>query len=151
MKKFIITSVLAALPLLGFSQTSAFDKFQNVEGIGSICINSKFFELAGNAEAGNEKAQKYLDVVNKLDNLKIFTTSEKKYKKALRNAVTSYLKDSVLEQVISVNSNGSKVKVYVQEGQAKLKEALLFVESEEEVVVITFTGAIDLKKLKDIQ
>lgn len=151
MKKFIITTVLAALPLLGFSQTTAFDKFQNVEGIGSVCINNKFFEMAGETQAGNEKAQKYLDVVNKLDNLKIFTTSVKKHKKALRNAVTSYLKSSMLEQLISVNSDGSSVKVYVQEGEAKLKEALLFVESEEEVVVMTFTGTIDLKKLKDLQ
>lgn len=155
MKKLIITSLVALASFAGFAQTSAFDKFQNVEGIESVIINKKFFEIAGSIEApaGGEKAQKCLNMLKDFDNLKVFTSSEKKHKKALSNAVHSYLKDGALQELLSVNDEGSKVRVYVKDsGKAnQINEALLFVEGGKEVVVMTFTGSLNLNDLKSLK
>lgn len=155
MKKLIITSLLAVVPFLSFAQTNAFDKFQNVDGIESVCISKKLFELAGSIEAkdAGEKAQKCLNMVKNMDNLKIFTTSERKHKKNLSKAVASYLKDTSLTELLAVNDNESKVKVFVKEGgkATEIREALLFVESDKEVVVMSFTGALDFNDLKKLK
>jgi hypothetical protein len=155
MKKLIITSLLAVAPFLGFAQTKAFDKFQNVEGIESVCISKKFFEMAGGIEASGstEKTKKCLDMVKNIDNLKIFTTSERRHKKDLSQAVASYLKETALTQLLAVNDKESKVKVFVKEGgkATEIREALLFVENDKEVVVMSFTGAVDLNDIKALK
>lgn len=155
MKKLIIAVVLAVTPFVSFAQTNVFDKFQNVEGIQSICLNSKLFEIAGSVEtpAGGEKAQKCLDMVKNIDNMKIFSTSERKHKKNLSSAVWAYLKENTLSELVSVNDKGSKVKVYVKQGgkPSEIREALVFVEDDKEVVVMSFTGQVDLNTLKKLK
>lgn len=153
MKKFIITALIAALPLAGFAQKE-FDKFQNVAGIESVAISGSFFDVADSfkAEAKDEKAKKYLEIIKDVDNFKILSTSESKHIKSLKKAVTSYVKNDRLEQMLSVNNDGAKVALFVKEGTGILKEALVFVEDKAgKLVVITFSGNIDLKGLKDIQ
>ena len=153
MKKIIITLAAVVMPSLIFAQ-SAFDKFQDKEGIGVVLVNKGMLDLIGGiqAPAGGEKAQKLIDQVNNLDNIRIFTTSKSKYIKEMRSAVTDYLKQNPLEQLMSVTDEGSKVKIYVKPGStpSQIKEFLLFVEDNEdkEVVLISFTGNINLNDLK---
>ena len=155
MKKIIITSILAIAPFVGFAQTKAFDKFQNVDGIESVCISKKMFEMAGSIDAtgSSEKTKKCLDMVKNIDNLKVFTTSERRHKKDLSNAVASYLKETSLTELLAVNDKDSTVKVFVKEGgkSSAIREALVFVESDKEVVVVSFTGALDLNDLKKLK
>jgi len=156
MKKFIITALLAAAPFIGSAQTTAFDKFKDVDGIASVVINKELLEMAGSMEvSGNEKADKALSMVKNLDGLKMFITSEKKHMKNLRNSVTSYLKTSGLEEMMTITDNGSKIKFYVREGATKsdVKEALLFVENEndKQVVLLSFTGNVNLNDLKKLK
>lgn len=156
MKKFIITSILAVAPFIGFAQTTAFDKFKDVDGITSVTLNKELFEMAGNIEvSGNEKTDKCLSMVKNLDGLKVFTTSEKKHMKNIRNAVSSYLKSNTLSELMSINDKGSKVKIYVKEGAGKadLREALVFVEDDKDkqVVLLSFTGNINLNDLKKLK
>lgn len=156
MKKFIIASLLAVAPFIGSAQTTAFDKFKDVDGITSLTINKELFELAGDMEvSGNEKADKCLSMVKNLDGLKVFTTSQKKHMKNIRNAVASYLKSNSLEELMSVTDKGSKVKIYVRSGvsASEVKEALLFVEDDKDkqVVLLSFTGNLNLKDLKSLK
>lgn len=153
MKKFIITALFAALPFAGFAQ-SEFDKFQNVAGIESVAISGSFFDMAESFkdEAKDEKAKKCLELIKDVDNFKILSTSENKHIKSLKKAVASYLKSDGLEQMLSVNGDGAKFQVFVKEGKGLLKEALVSVEDKDgKLVIITFSGNIDLKGLKNIQ
>ncbi|WP_051200369.1 DUF4252 domain-containing protein [Flavobacterium subsaxonicum] len=156
MKKFIITLLLAALPAVTFAQ-SAFDKFSNVDGIEAVTISGKMFEMLGSVEAGDNDAetQKVLNQVKNLDNLKIFSTAEKKYRKEIRTAVTNYLKTNALEELMSVKDGKSTIRIYVKQGASAniVKEGLLFVEDadDKQVVLISFTGTLNLNDLKDLK
>lgn len=161
MKKFIITLLVAALPVVTFAQKTAFDKFDNVKGIEAVTISGDMFKMLGGIQApqGGDQAQKYLDQVKSLESLKIYTTSEKKYRKELKNAITDYLKQNPLEQLLSLNEKGSVIKVYAKQGAdaSQLKEVLVFVEDEDakdgkEAVLISFTGDINLNEIiKDLK
>lgn len=156
MKKFIIIALLAVAPFIGSAQTTAFDKFKDVDGIASITVNKKLFEMAGDMEvSGSEKADKALSMVKNIDGLKVFITSEKKHMKSMRNTVLSYLKTAGLEELVTFNDKGSMIKFYVREGvtSSDVKEALLFMEDadDKKVVLLSFTGNLNLNDLKNIK
>ncbi|PZR21497.1 MAG: DUF4252 domain-containing protein [Flavobacterium psychrophilum] len=157
MKKLIATLVLAAMPFVTFAQTNAFSKFDNVEEIANITLNKELFEMVGSVDSSAVgDAGAYLKTAKGLDRLKILTTSDKKYKKQLRDAVTDYLKVNSLQELLSVNAEGAKVKVYVKQGSTEsiITEGLVFVENDnkkDETVLISFTGKIDLNDIKDFK
>jgi len=158
MKKFIITSVLAVLPFVSFAQTTAFNKFEDVEGIQAVSINKEMFDMfrSMDSSAKDEKTKTYMDLAGQVDNVKIFTTSEKRYKKQIKEAVAGYLKQNTLQELMSVSTEGNKVKIYVRQGSSEsiIKEGLVFVENEdrkEDAVLISFTGNVNLNDLKDIK
>lgn len=154
MKKFIVTALLAAMPFIATAQTTAFDKFENVEGIETVVINKKMFEMIGNVEtsAGGEKAQKLIDAAKGLEYVKVFTTTDKKHRKEMAKTVESYLKQNPLEELMSIKDEKSRVKIYVNKGDSSLiKECLIFVDDNKEMVLLSLTGNIDLKELGDLK
>jgi len=46
MKKILIITILAVLPLFGFSQTSIFDKFEDMDDVTTIIITKEAFKMA---------------------------------------------------------------------------------------------------------
>ncbi|MCO6148555.1 DUF4252 domain-containing protein [Flavobacterium sp. NRK1] len=158
MKKFITTLVLAAMPFVTFAQNNAFSKFEDVDGIQSITINKEMFDMFSSIgdSASDEKTKSYFDMAGDIENLKVYITTEKRYKKQIKDAVADYLKGNAMEQLISISDNGSKIKIYVKQGSSEsiIKEGLVFVENDEkkeEAVLISFTGNVNLKDLKDFK
>ncbi len=158
MKKFITTLVLAAMPFVTFAQNNAFSKFEDVDGIQSITINKEMFDMFSSIgdSANDEKTKSYFDMAGDIENLKVYITTEKRYKKQIKDAVADYLKGNAMEQLMSISDNGSKIKIYVKQGSSEsiIKEGLVFVENDEkkeEAVLISFTGNVNLKDLKDFK
>jgi len=158
MKKFIITLLLAALPLVTFAQQDAFAKFEGVEGIQSLTLNKELFDMFGSIgdSATTAKTKGYLDAASKIEKVKVYITAEKKYKKQLNNAVADYLKSNPLDLLLSFNDKGSAVKVYAKQGSKEsiIREGLVVIEDsqrKQESVIISFTGEINLNDIKDFQ
>ncbi len=158
MKKFIITLALAAMPFVTFAQTNAFAKFEGVEGIRSLTLNKQLFSMIGSIgdSATTEKTKGYLDAASKIDKIKIYSTSESKYKKQLNNAVADYLKANPLDLLLSINDKGAAIKIYVKQGSTEsiIKEGLVVVEDSQrkkESTIISFTGELNLNDIKDFK
>ncbi|TRW24860.1 DUF4252 domain-containing protein [Flavobacterium zepuense] len=156
MKKFIITLLVAALPAVTFAQ-SAFDKFNDVEGIEAVSISGDMFKMIGGLETSedDDSTQQMLNQVKNIQSLKVFTTSEKKYRKEITTAVADYLKAKPLEELMSINEKNNKIKIYVnQGGDANLiTEGLVFIQDidDKNVVLVSFTGNINLNDLKNLK
>jgi hypothetical protein len=154
MKKFVITTVLALAPFFTFAQ-SVFDKFVDVEGIETVVVSGKMFDMLGELDikAGGEKGEKVKDQLKNIESLRLFTTSDKKHKKELRAAAADYLKANKLEELMSISEKGSKIKLYVRQGatETAIVEGLIFIDDadDKELVLVSFTGNVDLKNLQD--
>ena len=157
MTKFIVTIVLALVPTLFFGQ-NAFDKFEGREDITSISVNKKTFEMLGDIKSdGKEKKDKdiskYLEMADKIDNLKVLTTSSIKATAELKSTFESYRKSANLEQLMKVNDEGKNIQIYVKNGKksSDVKEFLIFVEGGDkigdETVLVSLVGDIDLNKI----
>jgi hypothetical protein len=153
MKKFIITLVLAVLPSLFFAQSTTFDKFEK-DGVDAVIVNKKMFELMGNVKMDpkDKNAQQYLNLIKKLENLKVFTTTNNKIVAEMKSTVEGYLKKNPLEELMRINEGGRTVKIYVKTGatSSQVKELLMFMEGggpKQSTVLMSLTGNFDLSEI----
>jgi hypothetical protein len=153
MKKFMITLLLAIMPSIFLAQTTAFDKFEK-DGVDAVIVNKKMFELMGNVKMDpkDKTAQQYLNLIKKLDNLKVFTTTSPKIVTEMKGTVDGYLKKYPLEELMRMNEGTRTVKIYVKSGatSSQVKELLMFMEggsAKESTVLMSLTGNFDLSEI----
>jgi alpha-acetolactate decarboxylase len=117
MRKVIITLVLALITSPFFAQ-AAFDKFDGQDDVTSIIVNKKMFELMSKVkvDASDRETQQYMNLIKKLDNLKVFTTSSVKATTDMKSAAEKYVRTAGLEELMRVNDSGKNIKILVKSG-----------------------------------
>ncbi len=153
MKKFIITSALIIVSNLFFGQ-SVFDKFDGQDNVTSIIVNNKMFDLMSKVKVDetDKESQQYIKLIKKLDNLKVFVTTNNKVAAEMKHSTDGFLKTTKLEELMRVNDSGRNVKIYVKSGasDSQIKELFMFIEGsgkENQTVVMSLTGDFDLNEL----
>ena len=153
MKKIIVYIALLVSSVV-FSQ-NAFDKLEDKEGVESIVVSKKMFEMMSKVkvDAKDKEMQQYMNLLKKLDNLKVFTTSNAKISADMKATVNSYLKSNPLEELMRVNGDGKNVKIYVKSGANEniVRELLMFIEGanmkDASTVVLSLTGNFSLDEI----
>ena len=153
MKNFLITLVIALIANPFFAQ-SAFDKFDGQDDVTSIVVNRKMFDLMSKVkvDASDKQTQQYMNLIKKLDNLKVFTTSSSRATADMKSVADKYVKTVGLEELMRVNDNGKNIKILVKSGasDSQIKELLMFIEGggkTNETVLMSLTGNFDLNEL----
>lgn len=153
MKKFIITLVIVLVSSPFFAQ-AAFDKFDGQDDVTSIIVNKKMFELMSKVkvDASDRETQQYMNLIKKLDNLKVFTTSSTRATNEMRSAAEKYVRTAGLEELMRVNDSGKNIKILVKSGatDSQIKELLMFIEGgskSDETVLMSLTGNFDLNEI----
>jgi len=153
MKKFIITIVVALVSNAFFAQT-AFDKYDGLDGVTSIVVNKKMFQMMASVkvDAKDKETQQYLSLMKKLDNLKVFTTTSTKLSAEMKSTADKYVKTAGLEELMRVNDSGKNVRILVKSGSTdtQVKELLMFIEDpskQNETVLMSLTGSFDLSEI----
>ena len=152
MKKLIITAVLILVSSPFFAQP-AFDKFDGQDDVTSIVVNKKMFELMSKVkvDASDKETQQYLNLIKKLDNLKVFTTKSTRVENDMKLTADKYIKTAGLEELMRVNENGRNIKILVKSGASdtQVKELLMFIEGvkNEDTVLMSLTGNFDLNEI----
>jgi hypothetical protein len=152
MKKIIITWVVVLVSNTFFGQ-SAFDKFDGQDDVTSIIVNKKMFELMSKVkmDATDKQAQQYLNLIKKLDNLKVFTTKSTRVENEMKATTEKYSKTAGLEELMRVNENGRNIKILVKSGasDSQVRELLMFIEGDKngDTVLMSLTGDFDLNEI----
>lgn len=149
MKKLFITFVFALMPALFFGQT-VFDKFDGQDDVTSIIVKKKMFEMMGNVK--NKESQQYLDLIKKLDNLRVFTTTSSRMTSEMKSAADGYIRTAGLEELMRINDKGQSIKIMVKSGAGptQVREMLMFIEGSgkgNETVLMSLTGNFDLNEI----
>ena len=153
MVKVITTLILTFATNVLFSQSS-FDKFDGPEEITTVIVNKKMFEMMSKVKVNpnDKEAIQYMELVKKLDNLKVFITSNTKYTSDMKTTVDKYLKTASLEELMRISEGGKSVKIHVKSGatETRVKELLMFIEGgpkDKETVLMILTGDFDLNDI----
>ncbi|MXN90274.1 DUF4252 domain-containing protein [Flavobacterium sp. Sd200] len=151
MKNLFAVLIFMLMPTVFFAQT-AFNKYEDKTEITSVIVNKKMFQLIGQMKMDpkDKDAQQYLNLVKKLDNLKVFTTSNNKYAADMKSTVDTYLKTNPLEELMRINNDGKNIKIYIKQGasSSQVKELLMFMDGNKtETVIMSLTGNFDLNDI----
>lgn len=152
MNKLILTIIFAIVSNSIFAQ-GAFDKFDGQDDVTSIIVNKKMFELMSKVkmDTSDKQALQYLNLIKKLDNLKVFTTKSTRVENEMKATAEKYIKSSGLEELMRVNENGRNIKILVKSGakDSQVKELLMFIEGakNDDTVLMSLTGDFDLNEI----
>ncbi|MFV5699846.1 DUF4252 domain-containing protein [Flavobacterium sp. ZT3R17] len=152
MKKFIITLVVVLVSTPFFAQ-AAFDKFDGQDDVTSIIVNKKMFDLMSKVkvDTSDKETQQYLNLIKKLDNLKVFTTKSTRVEGEMKVAADRYIKSAGLEELMRVNDSGKNIKILVKSGakDSQIRELLMFIEGakNDDTVLMSLTGDFDLSEI----
>ena len=153
MRKSIVVFVIMLLPTFFFGQ-AAFDKFDGQDDVTSIIVNKKMFQMMVSFKTDNKDKdnQQYLDLIKKLDNLKVFTTNSTRVAADMKATSEKYMKSAGLEELMRVNDNGKNIKISVKSGtnDSQIKELLMFMEGSSkgnQTVLMSLTGDFDLNEI----
>jgi alpha-acetolactate decarboxylase len=157
MKNIVLSAVFLFMSAIVTAQ-GAFDKFENNESVASVIVSKKMFEMMSKvkADAKDKEAQQFMNVIKKLDNLKVFMTSNAKTANDMKATVSSYLKSNPLEELMRMNDSGRQVKIYVKSGANEniIKELLMYIEDptskDKQAIVMSLTGTFYLDEISSI-
>jgi hypothetical protein len=152
MKKHIITLLLLVVSSPFFAQ-SVFDQFEGIEGVNTVLVNKKMFDLMSKVklDTSDKETQQYLNLIKKIDNLKVYRTQNDRIGMQMRLTAEKYAKTAGLEELMTTNDGGKKVQILGKQGTGatQLKELLLFIEGAktEDTVLMSITGDFDLNEV----
>jgi hypothetical protein len=153
MRKLVLVLMFSVLPTAFYGQ-AAFDKFDGQDDVTSIIVNKKMFELMSKVkvDASDKSAQPYLNLIKKLDNLKVFTTNSTRVTSEMKTTADKYTKSAGLEELMRINDGGKNIKILVRSGakDSQIKELLMFMEGTSkgnETVLMSLTGDFDLDEI----
>ncbi len=153
-KNLILSIVFLFSTSFVFSQ-SVFDKFEEKDDVTTVIVNKKMFEMMSKVKVDTQdkEVQQYMNLLKKLDNLKVFTTDNIKVASDMKSTVTGYLKSNPLEELMRVNDDGKKVNIYIKSGASEniVKELLMFIDTpngkDNQAVVLSLTGNFNLDEI----
>lgn len=159
MKKTAIIIAMALAPLFASAQ-NAFDSFENEKDVTSVVVTKNMFKLLSKMDlnSSDPEAQEYLNMVNNLDNIKIYTTDNKTVAQKMDAAVDKYVSTSggKLGELMRVKDADKNIKFYSKDGKNEnfVSELLMYYigtyDGKDMTVVMSMTGNIDLKKISKL-
>lgn len=152
MKKIIAMLVLMVTLTAANGQdviSKFFNKYQEDETFTNVNISSKMFGLFTQMDTENPEDKEILEAISKLKGLKILAkenarNSRELYKEALGLIPKNF------EELMSVRDKDKDMKFMIDEKGGKISEMVMVVGGNEEFMVLSIFGEIDLKQISRI-
>lgn len=129
------------------------DKVEDSDGVTSILVTKKMFELFTKTTDIEVEGESLNDVISGLQELKIFEINQSKASKlpALNfNDLSSTLKKDGYEVLLKIKDGGDNVEIYILEKSGLVKHLFLVAEDNDSMQLISLLGDIDLEKISKL-
>ena len=126
-----------------------FTKYQNDESFTNVNISSKMFGLFTQMDVENPDDQAVLDAISKLKGLKILAKENARNSRELYKEALGLIPNN-FEELMSVRDKDKDMKFMIEEKGGKISEMLMVVGGNEEFMILSIFGEIDLKQISRI-
>ncbi|HLO57597.1 MAG TPA: DUF4252 domain-containing protein [Bacteroidales bacterium] len=157
MKTFLLAMGLLALPVVSQAQSimdKLFDKYSGKEGFTSVYISKYMFDMFRSDENLDAKNQEDLNhVISKLTGIKILVTDDDPATPTpvnLYQEIMKVLPSSPYKEVMVVREKDQNIKFFVKENGNKVAELLMVIGGNDESVLISIQGDIDMKNISKL-
>lgn len=154
MKKVILT-MLVAFASTSFYGQAVFDQFNGKDEVVSVVVNKKMFELMSKVkvDASDKETQQYLKLIQNLNDLRVFSTTNKAAAQKIKEVADGYIKTSAMEELKKVNENGKQITIDVKRtGNSNvMNEFVMFIQDDtngmSRTVLMSLTGVFNLEDI----
>jgi len=154
MKKIMIGAVLMMCSLAVGAQSDSmskfFNKYQNDETFSQVTISGKMFSMMANISGDTEEEKAMINSISKIKGLKILSKSEARNSRELYKEAISMIPANTFEELMSIRDKDKDMKFYTKEAGGKISELVMVMGGNEEFMVLSLFGEIDLKDISKI-
>ena len=155
MKKIALLFAIISIPFAVSAQGN-FDSFENEKDVTSVVVTKNMFKLLSKMDLNSQdpEVEDYLQMVDNLETIKIFTTDNPEVAVRMSKKVTSYVaSNKELSELMRVKDDGKNIRFYSKQGATEnlVSELLMHLDGDVDgksmTVLMSITGAIDLKQI----
>lgn len=154
MKKLIMGAVIMMCSIAASAQNDAiakfFTKYQSDESFSQVTISGKMFSMMANISGETEEEKAMIASISKIKGLKILSKSEARNSRELYKEAISMIPTSNFEELMSIRDKDKDMKFFTKEAGGKISELVMVMGGNEEFMVLTLFGEIDLKDISKI-
>jgi len=153
MKKLIVAAGMMMVMTGAFAQdaiTKFFSKYQNDESFSQVTISSKMFGLFTNMDADTPEDKEVLNAISKLKGLRILAKDDARNARDLYKEAFTLIPMKEYEELMSVRDKDKDMKFLIKESGGKISELLMIMGGNEQFMVLSLFGEIDLKQVSRI-
>lgn len=146
--KHIILLLLMTVCTAGISaQESLIDRFGGIKGVESVYISKALLGMLPDVEAGEHN---FSAIANKLDEIQIINSTDRKAAKALRSACLQFVNSGKYEKLMNVTGDGEHSGIYMKSYPNNKRQYVMLAVSDREVSVIVLTGSLTLHDIEKV-
>ncbi len=154
MKKItlILASLVISISMMGQESliNKYFNKYADNENFTKVTINQKMFSLFANFEGGTEEETEFMQAISKLEGLKILVADSIGDSSKMFKTTASDIKKAGYEELMSVTDSDENVLFSIKEKNGIVAELIMLVGGNEEFVLMSLYGEINLKDISKI-
>ena len=155
MKKIIVVLALITAATGAFAQgeavTKFFDKYAADESFTTqATINSKMFSLFTNMDATTPEDKEVIDAISKLKGLRILGKDKTNGARTYYTEALGVVTKNKYDELMSVRDKDKDMKFFIKESGGKISELVMIAGGNEEFMVLSLFGEIDLKQVSKI-
>jgi len=154
MKKSVVVVAMVMMTLVVSAQDNAiskfFSKYQNDDSFSLVNISGKMFSMMANIEGSTPEDKAMISAISKIKGLKILRKEEARNSRELYKEAMSAIPSQEYEELMSVRDKDKDMKFYTKESGGKISDLVMIMGGNEEFMVLSIFGDIDLKEMSRI-
>ena len=154
MKRLTLILGILAISISMMAQDSFinkyFEKYSDNDNFAKIIINQKMFSLFANFEGSNEEETEFMLAISKLEGMKIIVSDSCKNPAKLFKTTAAEIDKAGYEELMTIADAEEDVKFSIMEKDGIVEELIMLVGGNENFVLLSLFGEIDLKNVSKI-
>ncbi|NOT74466.1 MAG: DUF4252 domain-containing protein [Cyclobacteriaceae bacterium] len=154
MKKLMVGVVMMLMSVGAFAQNDAiakfFTKYQEDENFSVVNISGKMFSMMANITGDTPDEKAIIAAISKIKGLKILKKDEARNSRELYKEAMAMIPSGDFEELMTVRDKDKDMKFYTKESGGKISELVMVMGGNNEFMVMTLFGEIDLKEMGKI-
>ena len=154
MKKIVVGAAMVMMSLAIQAQDNAiskfFSKYQDDDSFSQVNISGKMFSMMANLTGDTPEEKAMIGAISKIRGLKILKKDEARNSRELYKEAMANIPAKEFEELMSIRDKDKDMKFYTKESGGKISELLMIMGGNEEFMVLSIFGKIDLKEMSKI-
>jgi vacuolar-type H+-ATPase subunit F/Vma7 len=155
MKKLYLLIIGILLYVQGLAQddviTKYFDEYERRDDFTTIIITSRMFELIAQIPE-SEDQEDVMNVIRKLNGLKILTTNEYPERGELSKKAVKILENQGFEELMIIKEGEEEIKFLIDEKDGHIREFVMLIAQDEngDFFLMSMTGNLELEDISKL-